>query len=1071
MSDQQEPARGPLAFMARNHVAANLLMLFLLVGGAIQLGRIKVESFPEIDPRTISIEVPYPGATPAEVEEGINRRVEEAIAGIEGIERVRSTAREGAGLVRAELEDLADDRQVLEDIRSAIDRLQDFPPEDADEASIVDTDAVERVATVVLYGQASERALKELAERVRDELTSLPEISLAEVSGTRAYQVAVEVAEDRLRELGLGFDEVAQAVARYSVNLPGGSVRTRQGEVLLRTEAQAYGREDFERLVLRSGADGQRVLLRDVATIVDGFEDVEVLSLFQGQPAVYVNVNRVGEQRLLDIARAVEDFVGRIELPAGIEAELWSNQAEMLRGRLDLMVRNGLFGLVLVFLTLVLFMDLRLAFWTTLGIPVSFLGAFLLIGPIGGSINMISLFGLIIVLGIVVDDAIVIGEAVFSYRQQGLSPLAAAIRGVRQMAGPVSAGVLTTVAAFLPLAYTSGFMGQVLWQVPVVVVTVLLVSLLEALLILPAHLSSGGQGTPRGFLPVLQERLRTGLAWLVERGYLPLLRWALAWRYAVVALSVSLLLLTFGLVRGGHLRVQFFPPVDSDTLKATLEMPLGTPAEVTKRGVERLLAAAEVLRTEIDAAAPPGSASILRSAAATVGTRAFAASGRPGDEDNGVVGAHLGEVTLELLPGEQRSLASSELERRWQAGVGEIPGAVRLAFNSNMLRAGDDVSVELSHADFESLLEASQRLQQRLAEFAGVSEIADSFEQGKRELEFELTPEGVAAGLALADLARQVRRGFYGQEAQRLQRGRDDIEVLVRYPEAERRDLGSLYRMRVRLPDGAEVPLRTVATVREGRGYSVIERADRRRVVRVTAKVDAEQQSANQLNSLLKDDLLPALQRDLPGLGFSFEGVEQERMESLGSLFRLMGVAMLAIFALIAVQLASYVQPLLIMSVIPYGIIGAVLGHLLTSYTLSFFSFFGLVALSGVVVNDSLVFMDGFNRFRSQGLAAFEALIETGRRRFRPILFTTLTTFAGLAPMMLEKSVQAQFLIPMAISLAYGVVFATAITLLLVPALALIVEDARALIERCTGRRFEDAAAAPQAEVEGEVQY
>jgi multidrug efflux pump subunit AcrB len=1066
-----EEGQGWLAWMARNHVAANLLMLLFLLGGALQLMRIKVESFPAIDPRTITVNVPYPGASPAEVEEGINRRIEEAITGIEGIKRVRSSAREGAGLVTAELEDRANDRKVLDDIKSAVERLQNFPPEDALDVSIAETENVERVVTLVLYGDVPERTLKELANQVRDEVTALPELSLATVTGTRPYEIAVELSEEQLRAKGLSFEEVAQAVARFSVNLPGGGIRTRAGEVLLRTDAQAYVREDFEGLVLRTTPGGERVLLRDVATIVDGFEDTDVLSLFQGKPAVYVNVSRVGEQRLIDIARRIESYAAELRLPAGVEAELWASQSEMLESRLELMLRNGLFGLLLVFLTLLLFMDLKLAFWTTLGIPVSFLGAFLVIGPVGGSINMISLFGLIIVLGIVVDDAIVVGEAVFAYRQQGLSPLAAAIRGVRQMAGPVSAGVLTTVAAFLPLAYTTGFMGQVLWQVPVVVVSVLLVSLIEALFILPAHLASGRIGRPRGFLPVIQERLRLWLELCVERIYLPTLRVALRWRYVCVALAASLLLLVGGLVRGGHVPLVFFPPVDSDTLKATVEMPVGSPAEVTVAAVQRLLVTAEELRAEIDAASAADGPSILRSTAATVGTRAFEDSGPPGAGAQGVTGSNLGEVTLELLPGERRKISSSELERRWQTKVGEIPGATRLSFNSNLLRAGDDVSVELSHADQQSLLQAVAQLKERLSGFSGVSEIADSFDAGKRELRLALSAEGEAAGLSLAELARQVRRAFYGQEAQRVQRGRDDIKVMVRYTEDERRNLGSIYRMRIRLPDGTETPFRTVASVEEGRGYSVIERADRRRVVRVTAKVDAEIQSANQLNAQLKQVVLPQMQTDLPGLGFSFEGVEQERLESLQSLMKLMGVALLAIFALIAVQLSSYIQPLLIMSVIPFGIIGAVLGHVLTGYTLSFFSFFGLVALCGVVVNDSLVLMDGFNAFRATGLSTYAALVQAAQRRFRPILFTTLTTFAGLAPMMLEKSVQAQFLIPMAISLAYGVVFATGITLVLVPCLTLIVEDLGSLAQRMIGRPAGKQETASGTEAVGEVLY
>jgi multidrug efflux pump subunit AcrB len=752
-----------------------------------------------------------------------------------------------------------------------------------------------------------------------------------------------------------------------------------------------------------------------------------------------VSVFAVGDQRVLDVESAVLAQVEQLALPEGVDLRVWDNRADVLRSRIELLLRNGLMGLVLVFGVLVLFMDLRLAFWTTLGIPISFLGAFVFIVAMDGSINMISLFAFILVLGIVVDDAIVVGENIYTKREQGVPPVRAALAGLREVISPVSVGVLTTIIAFAPLYFTEGFFGDILWVVPVVVIGVLVMSLIESFLILPAHLS-GGRRPRRGTLVAVQSSLGAGIAWVVRRIYQPLLRVALHMRYATVALAIATLAVAVGLVTGGHVRSTMFPEIDGEKISARVTMVPGTSARETEDVLRHIADAAERTRREFDGGLPDGAPSLFRSVALTLGSQPFGGGGGPG-AGAGESGSNAAEVAIQLVPSEDRGVGASEITTRWRDLVGEIPGTTSLDYTSTLLSPGDDVNVELAHADFDRLLFAADALKAHLAEFEGVSEVADSFEPGKRELDFELTPTGRAAGLTLGNLARQVRQAYYGEEAQRVQRGRDDIKVLVRYSEAERRSLDSLDELRVRLPDGTELPLATVATWDEGRGYATIDRTDRRRVVSVTADVDEERASAGDLNRSLRDEFLPALQRDVPGLSYSFEGAERERIESLQSLAGAMGVALFAMFALIAAQLRSYTLPLIILSVIPLGVVGAIFGHMILGFDLSFFSAFGVVALAGVVVNDSLVLLDMVNRLRAEGCSAHEAAFTAGGRRFRAILFTTVTTCAGLGPMVFERSLQAQFLIPMAVSLSSGVAFATFITLFLVPTLTLVRED------------------------------
>ena len=1053
-----ESRKGPLAWFAANHVAANILMLFILVAGGLSLASVVVETFPEFDTDRITIRVPYRGASPAEAEEGVCVRVEEAIASIEGIKRIRSTAQENLGVVTVELEEDADDQKVLDDVKAAVDRIETFPLE-TEKPVVSELDNRRRVITIVLSGEASEKTLKALAERVRDELTAKDGISQVEISGVRNYEISIEVSEEALRRYGLSFQQVSNAVAMSSLDLPGGAVKTSGGEILLRTKGQMYRGSEFEDIVVVTRSDGTRVYLADVATVVDGFEDTSTATRFDGKRGVQIQVYRVGGEGALYIADTTKSYVHDLDadLPAGVTADTWDDDSVILRQRIGLLLRNARLGLMLVFLCLTLFLNLRLAFWTTMGIPISFLGGFWLVPYFDVTINMISLFAFIIVLGIVVDDAIVVGENIYEYLQKGMKPLDAAIRGVREMAVPVTFAIITSVAAFAPLLFVAGNMGKVMRQIPIVVISVLIMSLVEALLILPAHLSGEGWRSHRfirpliEFLERIQNRVQDWLQRFIDGPYRKTLDFTLEWRYLTVAGALVCLLLAVSLVGGGYLKFSFMPKVDADNMVAYLTMPQGTPAEQTARVLERVESAAIQVARDHKEGQPEGAPSVIQHMSTTIGDQPRAGGGGPMAQRSNVGdSSHLGEVNIELLGSENRDISSAVLLSQWRDLVGEVPGAVSLTFQANLFSAGDPVSVQLAHRDFDTLLSAVDRLKGIIAEYPGTKDVADSFLPGKKELKLTLTPEGRAVGLTLSDLARQVRAGFYGQEVQRVQRGRDDVRVMVRYPEAERRSMGDIERMRVRLPDGSEVPFATVASIEEGRGYAVINRTDRRRVVTVTADVDEAQANANEINADLRTEVMPVLASEYPGLTYDFEGEQREQQDAMSSMARNFLVAQIAIFAILAIPFKSYTQPLIIMSAIPFGLVGAVLGHLIMGLNLTLLSVMGMIALTGVVVNDSLILIDLINRLKAEGLPVGEAIRNAGVRRFRPIMLTTATTFLGLSPMIFETSMQAKFLIPMAVSLGYGIVFATAITLILVPSLYQILEDFTALLGGAT---------------------
>jgi multidrug efflux pump subunit AcrB len=1040
-----------IAWFAENHVAANLLMILIIFGGITALPAINQKSFPDIQTEIVQIGVPFLGATPEEVEESVCVRIEEEIQGIEGIEKIRSTAAEGNCGVTAELLEGYPVDRALSEIKNAVDAIDTFPEET--EKPVVSHLTVRRNALqIALSGHASERSMKEIGERVRDEISSLPDVTQVELSSVRPYEISVEVSEEMLRRHGLTFDQVVSAVRERSLDRPGGSIRTEGGEVRLRTVGQAYHGEEFERLVVLTREDGTRLLLGDIATVRDAFEEDPNYARFDGRRAVLIQVYRVGEQKVLDLVEEVKEYAAQASerLPEGVAFTVWRDTSQVLKDRLDILIRNGRGGFILVFLLLALFLRLRLAFWVAIGVPVSFLGALALFPIIGISIDVISLFAFILVLGLLVDDAIVVGENVHRHQEQGEDPLQSAIRGAQEVAVPVVFGVLTTVAAFFPLVVSPGPMGQIFGAIGLVVMCCLAFSLIESQLILPAHLGhmrleargereaklegDGIQARWRRF----QATMSGSLERLASEIYRPALDRALVWRYATVALGIAIFVLTLSVVASGRLKFSFFPAVEADYVTARLTMPQGTPQEVTAAAVARIEEAAWKLKRELDA--QHDEEQVLHILAA-VGQQPSVTGGPPGLTGRVGGGTHLGEVSMELRSGDARPISSKLVEERWRELSPPVPGAEELTFSSALFSVGDPIGVRLQSPHVEDLLEASERLKAELTTYPGVFDVNDSFREGKEEIRLDILPAAESLGLTLDDLSRQVRQAFYGAEAQRIQRGRDDVRVMVRYPESQRRSLADLDNLRIRTADGGEVPFYAVARAERSRGYANIKRADRQRVIDVTAKLDETVTTSNEVLRALRARFLPRLLADFPGLSYDLEGEQREQQKTLGALARNFAFALVVIYALLAVPLRSYFQPFIIMAVIPFGLVGAIGGHLLMGMNLSMMSVFGVVALTGVVVNASLVLVHYVNARREAGDAIEVAVRNAGEARFRPIVLTSLTTFAGLTPLLFERSVSAAFLIPMATSLAFGVAFAAVISLFLVPASYLILDD------------------------------
>ncbi|GGO77512.1 acriflavin resistance protein [Marinobacterium nitratireducens] len=1031
-----------IAWFARNHVAANLLMVCILFGGLMSLStRIPLEVFPSFEADIVTVSMSLRGATPEDVEQGVTIRIEEAVQDLEGIKEISSRSQEGSAKVNIEIDDDYDPRELLADIKSRVDGINTFPGE-ADRPVISLATRRREVMSVTVSGPYSEREIREYAERVRDDLSRLDDVTQVELDAVREYEIAIEPSQDRLREFGLTLADIGTAIDSGSIDLSAGNLRTDGGDVLLRSKGQAYRRDDFERLVVKTNEDGSIIRLGDIARVSDGFEEVPLRTRFNGEPAALIEVYRVGNQSALEVSEAVRGYIDSQQnnLPVGMTLSYWDDDSEIVKKRLSTLVSNALQGGALVLLLLTLFLRPSIAFWVFLGIPISFMGAFLLLPVFGVTLNVMSLFGFILVLGIVVDDAIVTGENVYSHMRRAESSLHAAIRGTQEVAIPVTFGVLTTVAAFLPLAFVEGRRGAFFAQIPAVVIPVLLFSLIESKFVLPAHLKhirlrqhSSGQSR----LERWQQSFADGFERAVVLYYRPLLKTCLRHRYTTLALFGGILVLILSLILSGWTRFVFFPRIQSETARASLTMPAGTAFDVTDRYVVRMLDAARELKDKYRDEAS-GESLILNILATT---------GEGGGSSN------VGEVRFEIQSPENRSLdiTSSDLVREWRQRVGQVPGVESLTYRAEFGRGGSPVDVQLSGLDLVRLGEAAEKVRQRLATYPTLYDIEDSLSDGKQEIQLELTEQGNALGLSRAELITQVRQAFFGIEVQRIQRGRDDVRVMVRLPAGERQAVSDLQEMLIRLPDGRAVPLAHLATLKPGKSPSAIYRIDRFRTVNITADLDKQATNMTVLAQDLKT-YLDGLMLQYPGLAYSLEGEAREQEESFGSLQLGLAFVLFVIYSLLAIPFRSYLQPLIVMSVIPFGAIGAVIGHWIMGMDLTIMSMMGLMALIGVVVNDSLVLVDFINKHRAGGnggeRSLIRAVLAAGTARFRPVLLTSLTTFIGLMPLLFEKSTQAQFLIPMAVSLGFGILFATVITLLMVPVNYLVLEDLRRLRRR-----------------------
>ncbi|MFK7888857.1 MAG: efflux RND transporter permease subunit [Gammaproteobacteria bacterium] len=1038
MSTAGEQQTGLIAWFTRNPVAANLLLLVVFVAGGFSAFDIRKQTTPDFQLNSISVRVPYLGAAPQEVEEGVIVKVEEAVQDLNGIKKLNSTASEGSGTVSIEVNIDADIDQVLSDVKTRVDAISTFPAL-AEKPVIYKQEIPIPVLFVALYGNLDEVARKQQAQKLRDDLMTLPEVTQVEVLGGRDYEISVQVSEQTLLEYGLSMSDVSAAIQTGAVDLPGGTIKTEGGDILLRTKGQVYAGIDFADLVLRTFPDGTRLTLGDIATVKDGFVEQSGYGRFNGEPTATLRILTGGQQNELATSKVVKAFVEekRAQLPEGVTLDVWVDRAHYLNDRLSMMLRNMLQGAILVFIVLSLFLRLKVALWVLVGIPFAFCGALALmpLGPWPVTINVISLFAFILVLGIVVDDAIIIGESIYTTTRAEGHTMRNVIKGTHRVATAATFGVLTTIAAFAPLLFIGGLFSPFMEAVAMVVALCLIFSLIESKLILPSHLAhthiapvneqeifAPYRQTPwlkriPKFFQRLQRHVQHGLQFVIQRVYRPLLVRAVEARGVTIALFFCMLILTTGLIAGGYTRVVFFPTVPGDYVQMNLVMQNGSSPQRRTEILEQVENTLFRLVDEYDEAHPESIRPVKHVASWTEGDIT-------------------GRVIVELPLDENRPLDNFDITQMWRDALPDYPGVRELSFSDgDNLGGGAPISIGLSGNNYASLLAAADALGSKISEYDGTYDVRNSSNEGGEEIRLKIKPEAQALGLTLQSLGRQVRQAFYGEEAQRIQRGKDELKVMVRYPPEQRRSIADLRNMRILTPDGGRVPFNSVADVEFNKAYSTITRVDRKRTVTVTANADPEIAEPEKIVKDLYKDYIPELLARFPSVETQRSGSSAEVSELIRN-FKVAGIAALfLIFALIAIPLKSYVQPLIIMSVIPFGLIGAVLGHLITGNAISMFSVFGLIALSGVVVNDSLIMVDFINQARRDGVDLITAVIDSGTARFRAIVLTSLTTAFGLMPMMFEKSVQAQFVIPMAISLSFGILFATVITLFLIPSL------------------------------------
>ncbi len=1038
----QTDEKGILAWFAANHVAANLLMFIIIVAGIISAFNIRKETQPEFELNMISVQVPYLGAGPEEVEEGVVIKIEEAIQDIEGIKKIRSTAREGFGQVTLEVSLDADLNEVMSEVKTRVDAISTFPGL-TEKPVVSKIEARQPVVMIAIHGDLDPFARKTISQEVRTELMQMPSVNQVNNFGDRPYEISVEVSEHNLRQYGLTMSEISQAIRNSSLDMPGGTIKTEGGDILLRTTGQVYTGSEFSQLVLRTFPDGTRLLLEDVATITDGFVETSGYGRFDGRPSTTLQVVAGGQQNEIQTAKDVKAYLAKKSesMPEGVKMETWIDLPQYLEGRLKMMNSNMFTGAILVFLVLSMFLRVKVAFWVIVGLPVTFLGALWLMPLWPVTINTLSLFGFIIVLGIVVDDAIIIGESVYTKIRADGQTLDNVIRGAHKVAIPATFGVLTTIAAFAPMMTISGPAGSFFQAMSFVIILCLFFSLIESKLILPAHLVHAKipevdeddlfrpqrsipirEQLPRFFLKI-QRHVQHGLQRFIKTKYKPWLEKAVDNRGLTLSVFISILIVSVGLMLSGVARVVLFPEVDSDFIQANFEMEPGTPPSKRDDALEFI--EGELLKlSEQHARDNPDDLPMIQHLG--VFTRG----------DTG------GQMFVEIPMTQDRPFSMPEISEMWREKVGEIPGMKELKFQAaGGFSGGAPISLSLSGANYEALESAAAELETELASFEGIFDISNTAFAGGDEIRLRIRPEAEALGLTQSSLGRQVRQAFYGEEAQRIQRGKDELKVMVRFPASERRSVADLENMMIRTPSGEEVPFASVAEVEFGKGYSRISRVNRERTVTVSADLNPDLVEPQEVIRDLGENFIPELLARHPGVNYGLEGASQDENTLLSEMLFSLVVAMFLIYALIAIPLHSYSQPLLIMSVIPFGAIGAIIGHVIMGKAISMFSLFGLFALAGVVVNDSLIMVDFINKARARGVPVRQAVVESGTQRFRAIILTSFTTAAGLLPILFERSSQAQYVIPTAISISFGIIFATVITLFLVPSLYMLQQD------------------------------
>lgn len=1008
--------------MAGNRVAANLLMLLFLVGGFYSAKHvIQKEFFPNIEADIIRVTIPYPGSSPEEVERGVTLAVEEAVRGIEQVKEVRSTSSEGSSQVTVELLEGSDKQKAARDVQNALDRITTFP-EDIEQPRAVIASRKREVLKVYLYGDMSENVLLEQAEELQDMLIQSPDVTQLDIIKSRNPELTVEVTLDQLRAHGLTLIDISQAIRVTSIERPGGGIKTPSGEILLRVAERRESAEELMDIPLKTLAGGRQLTLGEIATLRDGFEDVDSMQTVNGKRAIGLAIYRVGKESPTQVSDGVHRVLKEFEqrLPEGAGTLVWDDRSESYQGRMDLMIKNLTVGLALVLVGLGIFLSPKLAFWVTMGIPISFLGAFLVLPLLGTSLNMVSMFAFIISLGIVVDDAVVVGENIFEKRKQGLDRYRAAVEGVGEVVTPVCFSILTNVIAFIPLTMAGGTTGKIFSIIPMVVCTVFIISLVESLFILPAHLTHGDdEPQKKSWLINKQQAISEGLDSFIEKVFRPLLETSVANRYLSLSIALSILIITMGFVGSGRMGFSPFPHTESDQAVANFRLPFGTPVEKT---IE--------VRSHIEKAAQK----VIEANGGDTLSRGI---------HSNINGSSSLSVRIALTPGGVRPIETKEFTQLWREAATPLPSGLEFSTFSSSTggpSSGSALTLELSHPDVLQLEEASVSLGKALLEYDGVRDVDNGVSPGKEQLDIRVNDLGRSLGLTSAGLSRQLRAAYFGEEAQRLQKGRNEVKVRIRLSKEERSSQYELENTLVTTPAGKHVPLMEVAHVDRGNAYTRILRKDGRRSIEVRAQL-LDPSKAGQVTEGVFQDFMPILQQDYPGLIYRVAGRQQQMRENLAGLKTGFIGAMILIYAVLAVPFRSYTQPFIILMAVPFGLVGAVIGHVVMGYSLSIISMMGLIALSGVVVNDALVLIDYANRLHKGGMHHREAIIRAGVRRFRPILLTTITTFAGLAPMILETSRQARFLIPMALSLGFGIIFATAITLLIIPCLFMAVED------------------------------